>query len=244
MRRVFRHVITGLVSILLDAIILRSRLQAGRGRRRRRREGRGREKGAGGRREVSSAPGRAHRASCRCCCRCCCPGTPAQGTARGPSSTCRVTFTGKSRGGEVLTDEVKDTLCSREGFAWAARGLGDGGAARSELQRELPVQEKIPFSVTIKVCVPAQASKVWSPQQAQVWRCCGSSRAVPESQSSAQNRVRHRGSLPACAEPLSAPVQVWRLRAVTCERCLTPAGHGAGLLLGLALALASCQPRV
>lgn len=47
MRRVFRHVITGLVSILLDAIILRSRLQAGRGREGGRREGGGGRGGGG-----------------------------------------------------------------------------------------------------------------------------------------------------------------------------------------------------
>lgn len=156
MSRVFRHVITGLVSILLDAIILRSRLQAGRGRRRRRREGRGREKGAGGRREVSSAPGCrgwAHRASCCCSCCCCRPGTPGpaspeQGTG-GSNIICGArpqggAFTGISRGGggglEVLKNEVKDTPRPPPffgkvlgGVAWAARGLGGGGAAWSEL---------------------------------------------------------------------------------------------------------------
>lgn len=62
-------------------------------------------------------------------------------------------FTGMSRGGggglEVLKDEVKDTPRPPPflgkvlgGVAWAAQGLGDGGAAWSELQRELPVREK------------------------------------------------------------------------------------------------------
>lgn len=63
---------------------------------------------------------------------------------------------------EVLKDEVKDTPRPPRflgkmlgGVAWAAQGLGDGGAARSELQRELSVREKKKISVTIKMCVPA-----------------------------------------------------------------------------------------
>lgn len=64
MRRVFRHVMTGLVSILLDAIILSSRLQAGRGRRRKEEEEeeRGRRRRQ---REVSSALGSPRRAAAR-----------------------------------------------------------------------------------------------------------------------------------------------------------------------------------
>lgn len=59
MRRVFRHVITGLVSILLDAIILSSRLQAGRGREAGGRRGGGREAGgAGGELSARLAPPR------------------------------------------------------------------------------------------------------------------------------------------------------------------------------------------
>lgn len=74
-----------------------------------------------------------------------------------------------------MKDEVKDTPRPPRfpgkvlgGVAWAAQGLGDAGAAWSELQRELPAREKMSFSVTIKMCVPAQASELWRPQQGQV----------------------------------------------------------------------------